>query len=212
MNLGEKITSLRKKSGMTQEDLANELNVSRQTISKWELSQSNPELIHIAKLSDIFDVTTDYLIKDTETTNQKTTENSPSNSEITYINTIINTPPKITPQQLAGLVLSFCSGFLTIISGILCQENIDWEIGIVFGFILFVIGLELLLIKNSVMLKITWTIWFLFGFRFLPKIYYYFSHPYLLNTINGIFTLLTVIILIILIIITIFYLKLAKRD
>lgn len=48
---------------MSQEELAGMLAVTRQTISKWELSQSTPELEYIAKLSDIYEVTTDYLIK-----------------------------------------------------------------------------------------------------------------------------------------------------
>ncbi len=64
MNLSDKIMCLRKKEGWSQEDLANRLNVSRQSVSKWESQVSTPEMDKIIMLSDIFDVTTDYLLKD----------------------------------------------------------------------------------------------------------------------------------------------------
>ncbi|WP_434309937.1 helix-turn-helix domain-containing protein [Hominifimenecus sp. rT4P-3] len=64
MILADKISLLRKKSGWSQEDLAEQLNVSRQSISKWESAVSIPDLDKIIKLSQIFGVTTDYLLKD----------------------------------------------------------------------------------------------------------------------------------------------------
>lgn len=64
MILAEKITALRKKSGWSQEELANQLGVSRQSVSKWESGASIPDLDRILKLSEIFDVSTDYLLKD----------------------------------------------------------------------------------------------------------------------------------------------------
>ena len=64
MTLGEKIQKLRKQQGLSQEALAEKVTVTRQTISKWELGQSLPDLDFIAQLSDIFSVSSDYLIKD----------------------------------------------------------------------------------------------------------------------------------------------------
>lgn len=64
MTLGEKLQKLRKQSGLSQEALAEKVTVTRQTISKWELGQSLPDLDFIAQLSDIFNVSSDYLIKD----------------------------------------------------------------------------------------------------------------------------------------------------
>lgn len=64
MTLGEKIQKLRKQQGLSQEALAEKVMVTRQTISKWELGQSTPDLDFIAQLSDIFSVTADYLIKE----------------------------------------------------------------------------------------------------------------------------------------------------
>ena len=65
MNLAEKIMTLRKKRGWSQEELAMQLNISRQSVSKWESGASIPDLDKILKLSEIFDVTTDYLLKET---------------------------------------------------------------------------------------------------------------------------------------------------
>lgn len=64
MILAEKIINLRKKNGWSQEELAEKLGVTRQSISKYEGAQSIPDLDKILKLSEIFGVTTDYLIKD----------------------------------------------------------------------------------------------------------------------------------------------------
>ena len=64
MILADKIINLRKKHGWSQEELAEKLGVTRQSISKYEGAQSIPDLDKILKLSEIFGVTTDYLIKD----------------------------------------------------------------------------------------------------------------------------------------------------
>lgn len=66
MNLSEKIMLLRKKQGWSQEELANRLNISRQSISKWESGQSQPDIDKIILLSQLFQVTTDYLLLDQE--------------------------------------------------------------------------------------------------------------------------------------------------
>ncbi|NLL80054.1 MAG: helix-turn-helix domain-containing protein [Clostridiales bacterium] len=64
MILADKIIQLRKKNGWSQEELANQMNVSRQSVSKWESAQSVPDLDKILQLSQIFGVSTDYLLKD----------------------------------------------------------------------------------------------------------------------------------------------------
>lgn len=66
MTLGEKITELRKKRGLSQEDLAITLGVSRQAVSKWELGDATPDTDKIIALADYFDVTTDWLLRDIE--------------------------------------------------------------------------------------------------------------------------------------------------
>ena len=64
MILAEKIMKLRKQNGWSQEELAVRLNISRQSVSKWESTASIPDLDNIIKLSEIFGVSTDYLLKD----------------------------------------------------------------------------------------------------------------------------------------------------
>ena len=63
MNVGEKILQLRKKMGLSQEELAEKLNVTRQTISKWETNQSSPDFEKIVPLCDLFEITTDELLR-----------------------------------------------------------------------------------------------------------------------------------------------------
>lgn len=76
MNVPERIQELRKQKGISQEELANELGVSRQAVSKWESGQSFPELDNIVALSDFFGVSADYVLKGTETL-QVTKEQTP---------------------------------------------------------------------------------------------------------------------------------------
>ena len=64
MILADKIIDLRKKNGWSQEELAELLDVSRQSVSKWESAQSVPDMQRIIRMSEIFGVTTDYLLKD----------------------------------------------------------------------------------------------------------------------------------------------------
>ena len=64
MILSEKIMTLRKKCGWSQEELADKMDISRQSVSKWESGMSIPDLDKILKLSELFGVSTDYLLKD----------------------------------------------------------------------------------------------------------------------------------------------------
>ena len=64
MILGEKIAQLRRKNGWSQEELADKMEVSRQAVSKWESGQTMPDLERILRLSSLFGVTIDYLLKD----------------------------------------------------------------------------------------------------------------------------------------------------
>lgn len=64
MELGEKIQISRKKKGMSQEDLANVLNVSRQAVQKWESGVSNPELNKVIELGRVLDVSLDWLLSE----------------------------------------------------------------------------------------------------------------------------------------------------
>lgn len=67
MNLGEKIFKLRKEKGLSQEALAEQIGTTRQAISKWENNQGYPETEKLLQLSNIFEVSTDFLLKDEKT-------------------------------------------------------------------------------------------------------------------------------------------------
>lgn len=66
MNLSNKIYEMRKAQGLSQEQLAEKLNVSRQSVSKWESGEAIPELERLIAISKIFNVTTDYLLKESD--------------------------------------------------------------------------------------------------------------------------------------------------
>lgn len=64
MKFHEKLFGLRKQAGMTQSDLAEKLNVSRQAVSRWEMGTAKPEVDTLVAISDLFDVSLDYLLRD----------------------------------------------------------------------------------------------------------------------------------------------------
>ena len=66
MTLADRIQQLRKQKGISQEELADRVGVSRQAVSKWESEQSMPDMDKVILLSDYFEVTTDYLLKGIE--------------------------------------------------------------------------------------------------------------------------------------------------
>ena len=64
LKFNEKLIKLRKASGLSQEELGDKLNVSRQTISKWELGETTPEMDKLEELSNLFEISIDELVKD----------------------------------------------------------------------------------------------------------------------------------------------------
>ena len=66
MNFSEKFQLIRKNKGMTQEELAEKLDVSRQAVAKWESGQAYPDISNLIQISNLFNVTVDYLVRDQE--------------------------------------------------------------------------------------------------------------------------------------------------
>ena len=66
MIFSEKLQLLRKSKGLTQEEFAEKLNVSRQAVAKWEAGQAYPDIMNLIQISDMMNVTVDYLVKDRE--------------------------------------------------------------------------------------------------------------------------------------------------
>lgn len=87
MKFNEKILDLRKKKGLSQEELGRELNVSRQTISKWESGQSYPDFEKLVLLSDFFELTLDELMKDIDVQDIK--EKNHKSIDISYFESVL---------------------------------------------------------------------------------------------------------------------------
>jgi len=66
MEFNNRLYELRKQKGLSQEELAHRLNVSRQTISKWEVGESTPDMEKLVAISDLFEVSLDELVKGEE--------------------------------------------------------------------------------------------------------------------------------------------------
>lgn len=71
MEFHEKLMELRKQKGWSQEELGNRLNVTRQTVSKWELAQTTPEMEKLVELSQLFDISLDELLNNPKFSEQK---------------------------------------------------------------------------------------------------------------------------------------------
>ena len=111
--LAEKIYLLRKKSGLSQEQLASELNVSRQSVSKWETGASVPENEKLIALSEYFRVSVDYLIKD-EKTGEPVREQPPVKNEAA---------PVSGKKRLIGLIVGIAGIAGLLIWGIVFLFN-----------------------------------------------------------------------------------------
>lgn len=98
MNFNEKLINLRKSKGMSQEELGEELKVSRQTISKWESCQSYPDFQRLVLLSDYFGLTLDELVKDIDV--QEVREKNRNNEKINAIYDDVNKAKSIVKGYL----------------------------------------------------------------------------------------------------------------
>ncbi len=80
MDIGDKLKAARADAGMTQEQVAEALGVSRQTVSNWENSRTYPDIISVIRMSDLYVVSLDILLKEEKAmTNNKTTKQESSN-------------------------------------------------------------------------------------------------------------------------------------
>ena len=107
MNFNEKLISLRKSKGLSQEELGNELKVSRQTISKWESCQSYPDFQRLVLLSDYFGLSLDELVKDIDV--QEVREKNINGEKLSSVYNDMNNGKKFIKQCLVtgGAVLIF---------------------------------------------------------------------------------------------------------
>lgn len=113
MILADKIIQLRKKNGWSQEQLGEQLDVSRQSVSKWESGLSIPDLEKILKMSELFGVSTDYLLKDEIEEALPSETEAPAETarliEVEYANEYMDLVRKVSPRfawAVSALILS----------------------------------------------------------------------------------------------------------
>lgn len=139
MSLGEKLQKLRKARNLSQEELAAELSVTRQTVSKWELDQSTPELSLLAQISDIFGVTTDYLIKETTSDAAAPKKESISETEVLIARKLM------TEKQSARLTLCIvllCIGLAGMLLFYILSRLFPWSYNGIEGLTGYLMGTE----------------------------------------------------------------------
>lgn len=121
MDLTEKLLNLRKANSLTQEQLAEQLGVSRQSVSKWESGQAVPELDKIIAICDIFHISADYLLK-------------PSDMDILSVKTeMLEKQQKSLEDTIhkkekkKHIILGCISIYLIAFAVIMLIEQISWE-------------------------------------------------------------------------------------
>ena len=130
MKLHEKIYSQRKLKGLSQEELAEKLGVSRQAVSKWETGEALPEITKLKGLSEVFGVTTDFLLNDNEDVfmRQEVKASDPFDKFTNWIDTL---PSKLAPffkryGWLGGIVLIVYGAYrlANVFAGIVMMDNV----------------------------------------------------------------------------------------
>jgi len=125
VKINEMIYSLRKENNLSQEELADKLNVSRQTVSKWELGESSPDFNKIVPLCDVFGITTEELLR-----GKKVECDSASNE-------CDNKPDIIKALLICSAIFLY---FLALVSVILCEEFFRFNDGVVVSLFLILCG------------------------------------------------------------------------
>lgn len=154
MILADKIIDLRKKAGMSQDELAELMDVSRQSVSKWEGKQSVPDLNKILKLSEIFGVTTDYLLKDdfekpAPAENETITDIKPlCHVSMEEANKFLTVNERSAFKTASGVALCIMSPVpITILSEL--SDILSNTLGTVFLFIMIVIAVGLFISADT---------------------------------------------------------------
>ena len=153
MRLGETIYRLRTEKGMSQGDLAEALSVSRQSVSKWETDGATPDLEKLIKLSELFGISLDTLVKGSEPIPQAEPTHQPE-PQVIYVERTGNATP---PRKVAGYALFG----LAILVVLLCTILGGMLAGVLFSLPFWVCGSICFLFKKRVGLWCGWSLFFL---------------------------------------------------
>ena len=144
MTLGEKILSLRTARGMSQDDLAEKLEVSRQSVSKWETGQSTPALDKIIRLADLFGVNVDELVREEE----RPQPPEPPQPQVIYVER--EQKQALSPVQKLGIIMEVSGAALAVI-GLMGAPLLIWA-----ALALVILGLPLLLAQKHPFIIMGW--------------------------------------------------------
>ena len=144
MTLSEKITALRTGRKLSQGDVAERLDVSRQSVSKWETGQSVPELDKIVRLADLFGVSVDELVRDGDAPQPQ--PQPEAEKRIVYVQR------RFTPVQTLGIIL-IASGLVFLPLGLMGNSLLF------IGAFLVISALPLLLARKHPFLITGWVVW-----------------------------------------------------
>lgn len=160
MNIGERIYNLRTEADMSQSDLAEKLNVSRQSVSKWENNNSTPDIEKLVLIANVFGITVDELVKD-DASSANLTDNE-NKAEATHPEEAINQPitaASAKPQKnikaakiLLGLGIAIVFGFFIFGLGLT---------GLIFAIPFLTCSLICYLAKKDVGFACAWVLVFL---------------------------------------------------
>ena len=130
MNTADRIQHLRKTKGISQEELADKIGVSRQSVSKWESEQTSPDIEKIILMSDYFEVSTDYLLKGIEIVDDDTGER--------------NEKPDAGVFAIAGTAFNFIGLISSIILWLEVKKAVIIALGLIFiimGCMIYAVGM-----------------------------------------------------------------------
>ena len=149
MTLAEKLAALRGERKLSQGDLAEKLDVSRQSVSKWETGQAVPELDKIIKLADLFGVTVDELVRDGETPR-------PEAPQPEVAERVVYVKQQLARTQILGVVL-LVLGLLSVILGVAVSGNSGTYMAMA-GAGMVVLGLPFLLARKHPFVVTGWVV------------------------------------------------------
>ena len=134
MSFEDKLIALRKRKGLSQEDLASELNVSRQSVFKWESGQNTPDISKLKKIAQLFEVSLDFLLDDNQTFKEKEIE--------------IKKETTIEPFQLESIKKS---------------TMINFVLGLILSIVFFIMEVVVLFAFPGIILKVVFFMLFFSG-------------------------------------------------
>ena len=153
MTMGQRIAALRARHHLSQEELAERLDVSRQSVSKWETDASIPDLAKLLALSEVFGVTLDELVKGTPAPAAPVPDPAPPTPAP---EPAAPAARPLSTQRILGVVF-VAAGLVSVILGVVVSGIL-----LALGLLLLYCGLVCLLVRRHAGLVIGWPVWLLY--------------------------------------------------